>query len=330
MAKRNYWLRLKKNFFQSRDVKVVMSQKDGINFIIFWQKLLLETIDAETPGLLKYKENIPYTADLLSTVTDTSISIVKSAMNLFEKLGMIEIKENGEIWIEEVIKLVGSEAESTKRVQNFRKNKKIKALHCNANVTKCNTDIDIEKDIEKDLDKEKSKNINMSEEKSSLDISVDNSLSQSNKNKEIKEISPYRALTDYFCKKYEDYYSVPYDFKGGKDGSLMARMYKVYGADILKLIIDEFFNSSDDFINNKAGREIGILSSLSNKLAQKLSGAKNPISELTGWDKHNFELLEKMKREEQQKKGGNTDLPRENAVSRSVSTFISNISHKME
>ena len=196
MAKRNYWLRLKKNFFQSRDVKVVMSQKDGINFIIFWQKLLLETIDAETPGLLKYKENIPYTADLLSTVTDTSISIVKSAMNLFEKLGMIEIKENGEIWIEEVIKLVGSEAESTKRVQNFRKNKKIKALHCNANVTKCNdnetkcnTDIDIDTDIEKDLDKEKSKNINMSEEKSSLDISVDNSLSQSNKNKEIKEIS---------------------------------------------------------------------------------------------------------------------------------------------
>lgn len=150
-----FWLKLKKDFFHSEDVKIVKSHKNGNDYVIFWLQLLLKAISQDQLGILRYKTHIPYTAEILSTVTDTNIDIVKGAMMLFKELGMIELKENGDIWIEGIQELIGSEGKSAERVRKFRQ--KQKALPCNK--VKQNGNIEIEIDKEKELDKDIDKDI---------------------------------------------------------------------------------------------------------------------------------------------------------------------------
>ena len=62
---------------------------NGKDYILFYLKLLLESIDHE--GELRFSETIPYNEQMLSVITDTNVDIVKSAMKVFIELNMIEI-----------------------------------------------------------------------------------------------------------------------------------------------------------------------------------------------------------------------------------------------
>jgi predicted phage replisome organizer len=108
-TRRFFWFKLKNTFFDSDDMRLIEGQENGAQYIIFWQKLLLRAIDQVKPGLLRYKEDIPYDDKILSTVTKTDIDIVRSAIKLFTQLKMIEMRSNGDIWVPEIEDLVGSE-----------------------------------------------------------------------------------------------------------------------------------------------------------------------------------------------------------------------------
>lgn len=155
--KRYYWLKLKDNFFNTADIKIIRSRKNGAEYIIFWQQLLLLSISSTDIGILRYKENIPYTPELLSVVTDTNIDIVKGALILFEQLGMIELNGNGDIIIDGIIQeMIGSETSVAVRVRKHRE-KKEKMLHSNNLKQISNTEIDKETDKDKELDIDKEK-----------------------------------------------------------------------------------------------------------------------------------------------------------------------------
>ncbi|MCP4648552.1 MAG: hypothetical protein GY853_00545 [PVC group bacterium] len=150
MNRRYFWLKLKENFFESDDMKIIESQKNGAEYIIFWQKLLLKAITSKEVGVLRYKENIPYTPEILSTITGTNIDVTKGALKLFMELGMIDITQNGDIIIDEFIQeLIGSETEVAKRVRKHREKKDL--LQCNEMKQISNTEIEIEKEIEKEI-----------------------------------------------------------------------------------------------------------------------------------------------------------------------------------
>jgi len=118
--KKYFWLKLKENFFNEDDMKIIHNQDNGAEYIIFWQKLLLKAITQNEVGILRFKENIPYTPDLLATVTNTNIDHVRAALKIFAELNMIEIKENGDIWVDGINELVGSETGSAERVRRLR------------------------------------------------------------------------------------------------------------------------------------------------------------------------------------------------------------------
>ena len=149
MAKKYYWLKLKKDFFKRHDIRIIEEMPNGKDYILFYLKMLLESIDHE--GALRFSETIPYNEQMLSVITNTNIDIVKSAMAIFVELQMIEVFDDSTIYMNEVQKLIGSETAGAERVRNHRE--KQKALQCNTDVTKCNT----EKDKEKELDTEKEK-----------------------------------------------------------------------------------------------------------------------------------------------------------------------------
>lgn len=138
---KKYWLKLNAHFFKDSHLIYLKTQKNGYEYIYLWQCLLLKCLEVEDDkeiGFLRLNEKIPYTPELLSEVFSVNIDIVKSAIDIFFNMGMLEILDNGTIYIEAVQKMLGRESESAERVRIHRERKKLLSLQCNNVVTKCN------------------------------------------------------------------------------------------------------------------------------------------------------------------------------------------------
>ena len=145
-SKKFYWLKLKRDFFKRHDIRIIEEMPNGKDYVLFYLKLLLESIDHE--GSLRFSDTIPYNEQMLSVITNTNIDIVRSAMKLFIELRLIEVFDDQTIFMGEIEKMIGSESESAGRMRKLRQ--KQQASLCDGNVRKS----DIEKEIDKDLDKD--------------------------------------------------------------------------------------------------------------------------------------------------------------------------------
>lgn len=147
-SKKYYWLKLKRDFFKRHDIRIIEEMPNGKDYILFYLKLLLESIDHE--GTLRFSDAIPYNEQMLSVVTNTSVDIVRSAMKIFTELNMMEILDDGTFYMSEVNKMIGSETEwaKKKRVQRAKEDN-VPQLS-----SKCPTELEKEKeeDIETDTE----------------------------------------------------------------------------------------------------------------------------------------------------------------------------------
>lgn len=161
IERKKYWLKLDKDFLKSPQMKIIKSMQNGKDYIIFYLSLMLESV--ETVGHLRFTSLIPYNDEMLSAITETNIDVVRSAIKIFCELGLMQIFDDGTIFIPEVPKITGKECESAERVRHFREKQKQQLLQCNSDVTKCNTYIDKEEDKnkykeeDKDIDKQQDK-----------------------------------------------------------------------------------------------------------------------------------------------------------------------------
>ena len=128
MAERYYWLKLKRDFFKRHDIRIIESMPNGKDYILFYLKLLCESIDHE--GRLRFSESVPYNEQMLSVITDTNADIVRSAVKIFTDLGMMELMDNGTYYMHEVESMIGSAAnnDNANRQRRFREKKKQAAL----------------------------------------------------------------------------------------------------------------------------------------------------------------------------------------------------------
>ena len=116
--KRYYWLKLKRDFFKRHDIRIIESQPNGKDYILFYLKLLCESVDHN--GNLRFSETIPYNEEMLSTITNTNIDIVRSAIKVFHELNMMEILDDGTLYMSEVEKMIGSETPWAEKKRNYR------------------------------------------------------------------------------------------------------------------------------------------------------------------------------------------------------------------
>ena len=150
--KKRYWLKLEKDFLDSKYIKIIKGVPNGTDYILFYLALMLASVD--TVGHLRFTELVPYNEQMLASLTGTNIDIVRSAMKMFQDLGMIRILEDGTIFMPEVPRLTGKESESAERVRLFREREKQKALQCNNDVTKCNDNKEKEKEKQRTENRE--------------------------------------------------------------------------------------------------------------------------------------------------------------------------------
>lgn len=155
-GKKYYWLRLDRNFFKRHDIRIIENMENGKEYVLFYMKLLLESIDHE--GLLRFNELIPYNDSMLGTITNTNIDIVRSAVKLFKQLDMLEILDDQTIFITDTQKMLG-EAKSSDRVKRFREKQKQLVIETVGNVTETLHETELELEKEKDIEKDKKKDI---------------------------------------------------------------------------------------------------------------------------------------------------------------------------
>lgn len=150
--KKYYWLKLDRNFFKRHDIRIVETMTNGKEYVLFYMKLLVESIDHE--GQLRFNEMIPYNNEMLATITNTNVDIVKSAIGVFSSLGLMELWDDKTIYLSDTQKMLG-EGKSTDRVRRFRAKQKLIELEDKVNVTETLHETEIEKEIELDIEKDK-------------------------------------------------------------------------------------------------------------------------------------------------------------------------------
>lgn len=151
-TERYYWLKLHKDFFKRHDISIVEDMPNGKDYVLFYLKLMLESVDHE--GALRFSDTIPYSETMLASVTRTNVDIVRSALNIFIELGMIEVFDDKTLFMKEVAKLLDSETYAAKRKREQRLNDEkgdiVPQLSPN-----CPQEKEIEKEIESDTELEK-------------------------------------------------------------------------------------------------------------------------------------------------------------------------------
>ena len=118
--KKYYWLKLKRDFFKRHDIRIIESMPNGKDYVLFYLKLLCESVDHD--GNLRFSDKIPYSEEMLATITNTNVDVVRVAIQMFTELGMMEIYDDGTYFMSEVKKLMGSETywAERKRIQKAR------------------------------------------------------------------------------------------------------------------------------------------------------------------------------------------------------------------
>lgn len=137
---RYYWLKLKRDFFKRHDIRIIEAMPNGKDYILFYLKLLCESVDHE--GNLRFSEQIPYNEEMLATITNTDVDVVRSAVKIFSSLEMIEVMDDGTYYMNEVQKMIGSAAnnDNANRQRRYRERQKLLAQQAEVTdtVTKSN------------------------------------------------------------------------------------------------------------------------------------------------------------------------------------------------
>jgi len=116
--KRYYWLKLKKDFFQQHQIKVLKALPNGRLYALIYMELLAESTSHD--GELRYSKTLPYDLITLASVIDEDKDVLQSAIDTLVNLELVEVLEDKTIYMREINKLIGSETGGAERKRKYR------------------------------------------------------------------------------------------------------------------------------------------------------------------------------------------------------------------
>ncbi|HEL1930589.1 TPA: phage replisome organizer N-terminal domain-containing protein [Streptococcus suis] len=192
--KKYYYLKLKDNFFESDEAIILESMPDGYIYSNILLKLYLRSL--KNNGVLMFNDLIPYNAQMLATITRHHIGVIEKAIQIFQQLRLIEILDNGAIYMTNIQNFVGkSSTDADRKRAEYNKIKRVGEISTiETDKTPPEIEIEIEKekdiklDIDLDINKEIHSELDNSAEQSSAYV-FPNWLNQSSID-ELKKVSP--------------------------------------------------------------------------------------------------------------------------------------------
>ena len=179
--KKYYYMRLKENFFDTNEMKVLESMQDGYKYSNILLKLYLMSLQSD--GKLMLNERIPYNSQMIATITRHSVGDVEKALVLFKDLGLIEILDSGAIYMLDIQKYIGKSSTEADRQREYQRKISCSKEICKESNKKSTPkiEIELEKDIEIDIDTDKKK------KKKSAKADLDGMINSFTENGELRE-----------------------------------------------------------------------------------------------------------------------------------------------
>lgn len=148
--KKYYYLRLTENFFDSEAMIILESMPDGYLYSNILLKLYTKSLKGN--GRLMFNDRIPYNPTILAQITRHSVGVMEKALQLFQDLGLIEVLDNGAIYMLDIQNFIGKSSTEADRKREYRaqiESEKTDTDKCpDKSTDKSTPEIEIEKEIE--------------------------------------------------------------------------------------------------------------------------------------------------------------------------------------
>ena len=155
-----YYLKLKESYFDEDAIVLLESMQDGMLYSNILLKLYLKSL--KNGGKLQLAENIPYTAQMIATITRQQVGTVERALQIFMKMGLVEPLQNGALYMSNIELLIGQSSTEGERKRRARRALQEQAALPEAVADKCppyaadicppERELEIEKEKEKEID----------------------------------------------------------------------------------------------------------------------------------------------------------------------------------
>lgn len=117
--KKYYYLKLKENFFDSDTLVLLESMPDGYLYSNILLKLYLKSLKNE--GKLMFNDLIPFSPQMIASVTRHQVGTIEKALEIFAQLGLIEKLDNGAIFMLDIQSFIGKSSSEGDRKREYRK-----------------------------------------------------------------------------------------------------------------------------------------------------------------------------------------------------------------
>ena len=156
-----YYLKLKETYFDDDSIVLLESMQDGILYSYILLKLYLKSL--KHGGRLQLDENIPYTPQMIATITRQQIGTVERAIKIFLQLGLMEQMPDGAFYMSNIELLIGQSSTEGERKRRARQANRLAlnpggqmSAHCpDVCPPEIEKEIELEIKIERELELEK-------------------------------------------------------------------------------------------------------------------------------------------------------------------------------
>ena len=152
-----YYLKLKESYFDDDAIVLLESMQDGMLYSNILLKLYLKSL--KYGGTLQLDENIPYTAQMIATITRQQVGTVERALQIFMKLGLVEPLDNGALYMSNIELFIGQSSTEGERKRRARmkisEQKRLSGQVSEAKADICPPELEIKKEIDIEIEKER-------------------------------------------------------------------------------------------------------------------------------------------------------------------------------
>ena len=209
--KKYYYMRLNENYFDSDTQVLLESMPDGYLYSNILLKLYLKSL--KNDGRLMFNDKIPYSPQMIATITRHQVGTVEKALEIFKELNIIDLIDTGAIYMLDIQNFIGKSNTEADRKRAYRK--RIEEEKEALGHLSLNCPLEIEKEIE--IKKEKEIEINNSPAKAAQNI-------------------PYKEIIEYLNNRIGTNYK--YTTNKTKD-LIKARFNEGFNLDDFKEVIDK-------------------------------------------------------------------------------------------
>lgn len=155
------WIKLTVNMFDDEKIRLIQAIPEADAIIVIWVRLLTLAGKTNSDGQIYINENMPYNDEMLATLFNKPVNTIRLAIKTLESFGMIDVFDNGTIFVnnwEKHQNIEGMEKiKEQNRLRQQKQREKRKLLVSNV-TSRDSHDTELELDLELDIELEKESN----------------------------------------------------------------------------------------------------------------------------------------------------------------------------